>query len=125
MQLFTKLMTKTDVEKRLAVPTASLTELGFVNGQKDHFVDLLVKDSAQRVWRFRCSTRLRGNHPKPYLSSGWLHFVQTKGLEINDKVHFYKEEDEASGAQYRIEVERNVFHLLGQAIWVDLEQVHG
>ena len=123
MHLFAKLLTQTDIEKRLAVPTASLPQLGFVNGRENHYVDLLVKDSTERVWMFRCSTRLTGNHPKPYLSSGWLEFVQTKGLGINDKVHFYKE-DEAIGAQYRIKVERNMFPLMGQDIWVDVEQVN-
>ena len=124
MHLFSKPLKRTDIEKRLAVRTASLPQLGFVNGRENHYVDLLVKDSTERVWRFRCSTRLTGNHPKPYLSSGWRHFVRTKGLRINDKVHFYKEEDETIGAQYRIEVQRNMFRLMGKDIWVGIEQVN-
>ncbi|OMO75234.1 hypothetical protein CCACVL1_16267 [Corchorus capsularis] len=119
MKLFEKVLTQTDIEKRLAVPTASLPQLGFGNGHANHYVDLVVKDSTERVWSFRCSTRLTGNHPKPYLSSGWLEFVQTKGLAINDVLHLYKEEDEASGAQFRIKVQRNI-SLFGQPIWADL-----
>ncbi|XVF45766.1 hypothetical protein PTKIN_Ptkin02bG0232600 [Pterospermum kingtungense] len=124
MHLFTKLLSPTDIKKRLAVPTESLPQLGFVKDQQNHYVDLLVKDSPQRVWRFRCLTRLTCNQSKPYLSSGWLDFVQTKGLQINDRVHLYKEEDEATGARYRIRVEINMFPLMGQISWVDIEQVH-
>ncbi|KAK6240496.1 hypothetical protein SCA6_005885 [Theobroma cacao] len=122
--IFTKSLTQTDIEKRLGVPTGSLPELGFANGREGYYyVDFLVKDSSGGVWRFRCSTRLTGNHPKPYLSSGWLQFVRTKGLGINDRIHFYKKEDQGSGAQYRIKVERNMFPLFGHAIWVDVEQL--
>ncbi|XWS55281.1 hypothetical protein CRYUN_Cryun10bG0161900 [Craigia yunnanensis] len=116
MILISKTLKPTDIKKMLVVPTDSLPKLGYVDGQVDNFVDFSVKDSTEKVWYFRCSTRLTGNHPKPYLSLGWLKFVKAKQLRPGDHVEFYKEMDAATGIIHiRIKVHRNI-SLLGQVI---------
>ncbi|GLU19260.1 hypothetical protein SLE2022_355210 [Rubroshorea leprosula] len=121
MQLFEKFLTQVDVERRLAVPIGTFRD-HFELPRDRHYVDLLVKDSTGKVWTFRCSSRQTGNHPKPVFSAGWLDFVRVKGLQINDQVVFHKQRDEASEAEFKIEVKRRISSLMGKDIWVDLEQ---
>ncbi|GLT51290.1 hypothetical protein SLA2020_247100 [Shorea laevis] len=123
MQLFEKRLTQTDVERRLAVPSDTFRN-HFELPRDRHYVDLLVKDSTEKVWTFRCSIRQTGNHPRPVFSAGWLEFVRIKGLQINDQAVFHKERDSASGAEYRIEVQRRITSLMGRDIWADVERVN-
>ncbi|KAG6753674.1 hypothetical protein POTOM_041671 [Populus tomentosa] len=87
MENFTKILSKTDVQKRLSVPTEYLSSLPSFNG--DRAVELQAMDEGGCVWAFKCSTR-RKRHPKPVLTRGWLAFVACKNLEAGDKVAFYK-----------------------------------
>ncbi|GLT44326.1 hypothetical protein SLA2020_182310 [Shorea laevis] len=122
MQLFSKFLTQTDVERRLAVPTDALRN-HFKLSRGKHYVDLKVKDSIGQLWSFRCCTRRTGKHPKPVFSTGWHDFVRSKSLQINDQVVFYKERDRAAGAEFRIEVKRHITRIMGRDIWVDVEQI--
>ncbi|KAK1575883.1 hypothetical protein Q3G72_009156 [Acer saccharum] len=91
--LFWKLITKTDVEKKLIVPTQAMKH--FVIPEGKEFADFLVKDLKGEIWKFRLTI-----HPMTALTDGWLEFVRAKDLVPNDIVIFYK-----LGDEYRVEVD--------------------
>ncbi|XWS40000.1 hypothetical protein CRYUN_Cryun18bG0102600 [Craigia yunnanensis] len=105
MQLFSKLLSRTDIHKRLSIPMESFGS--FPRCKVGHALDLQVKDKRGSLWLFRLSIRKK-NYLKPVFSKGWCKFVQSKNLKVGDKVNFYKEEDEASGAQFKIKVKKQV-----------------
>ncbi|EOX98129.1 Uncharacterized protein TCM_006964 [Theobroma cacao] len=121
MKLFSKLLTQTDIEKRLSVPTHILHLFPFLDG--DRFADLQVKDSSGGLWTFRCIYR-DGIYAKPVFSKGWLEFVYAKNLQIDDEVAFHKDKDIEAAVPYRIEVKRKLMRLMGQDIWIEVEQLH-
>ncbi|XVE66905.1 hypothetical protein DITRI_Ditri08aG0117600 [Diplodiscus trichospermus] len=122
MELFSKLLTQTDIERRLSVPTNILYLLPFLDG--DHrYVDLQVKDSSGGLWTFRCICR-DGIYAKPVFSKGWLEFVNAKNLKIHDKVVVYKEKDVEAATPYRIKAKRKIMRLMGHDIWIEVEQLH-
>ncbi|XVF67658.1 hypothetical protein PTKIN_Ptkin10aG0139100 [Pterospermum kingtungense] len=123
MELFSKLLTQTDIQRRLSVPTHILSLLpNFLDG--DHrYTDLQVKDCCGGLWSFRCIWR-DGVYAKPVFSKGWLEFVYAKNLKIYDKVVLYKEKDMEAAVPYRIEVRRKIMRLLGQDIWIEVENLH-
>ncbi|GLT25314.1 hypothetical protein SLA2020_004490 [Shorea laevis] len=105
MAIFAKCLSKTDVRKRLSVPSKSLKY--FPLSGEHHPVDFKVKDENGRVWTFRCYTRKK-KHLKPVLTKGWREFVCTQKLEIGDKVEFCRDGEEGTGAGYRIKVQKVV-----------------
>ncbi|XVE85185.1 hypothetical protein DITRI_Ditri17bG0071400 [Diplodiscus trichospermus] len=92
-----KILKKTDIEKRLSVPTVK--KQCFLNFRGQHKVEFKVRDKNGKVWPFVCSTRKKKGYPKPVLSKGWLQFVRHWRLAIGDQVIFYRNQGE-----YRIEV---------------------
>ena len=88
-QLFTKVLSPTDIEHRLAVPSEILWAFEF--DQAHRSADFEVKDEARQKWQFRCSTRKKDFHPKPVISKGWRRFVKDKRLQVGDKVVLYKD----------------------------------
>ncbi|KAK1584047.1 hypothetical protein Q3G72_029402 [Acer saccharum] len=121
MEIFSKLLTETDIKARLTVPTDALAHINIPGGGNK--VDLSVMDSGGNRHTFRCYTR-PDRHPKPAFTTGWLDFVRAKGLQIGDKVTFSKLEDEAGGTpQYRIHASRwRAIALMGAEVegWADL-----
>ncbi|PNS99891.2 hypothetical protein POPTR_015G015800v4 [Populus trichocarpa] len=106
MAKFSKKLSKTDVRKRLAVPTRSLSSLPSFDGA--HAVYFQAADERGEVWTFKCSIRKR-RHPKPVLSKDWLAFVDSKGLKAGDMIEFYKETNEAATAHaYKVRAERQI-----------------
>ncbi|WRX14591.1 B3 DNA binding domain - like 10 [Theobroma cacao] len=101
MAVFSKLLTETDVEKRLSAPTQN--KKCFLDFGNQHQVLLKVVDENDKVWRFVCSIRKQG-HPKQVLSQGWLPFVRRWKLAIGDRVLLHKIQDKAGKGLYRIEV---------------------
>ncbi|KAJ6868095.1 hypothetical protein NC651_033210 [Populus alba x Populus x berolinensis] len=83
MARFSKVLRKTDIQKRLSVPTGFLSSLPSFNGGA-HAVDFQAVDGSGRVWTFRSSIR-RNGHPKPVISRGWLAYVHSKSLKVGDK----------------------------------------
>ena len=111
MEILLRNLKKTDIEKRLTIPSKSLKYFPPLNGK--HMVDFQAKDESDRVWKFRIYTRKKNNkYLKPVLTKGWRKFVCSKGLRIGDRVAFYmgKEQagaqDKAGKGHYRIEVKR-------------------
>ena len=97
-QLFSKLITTTDLEKELIVPTRAMERFSIPEGKE--FVDLQVKDLKEEIWNFRLTI-----HPMPALTDGWLEFVRAKDLVPDDIVIFYKLQDEIFGDEYRVEID--------------------
>ncbi|TYH78278.1 hypothetical protein ES332_D04G215100v1 [Gossypium tomentosum] len=100
-ELFKKRLTKTDVEKRLSIP--SRNKKCFLNFRGKHMAEFKVKDKHGKEWKFNCSTRKK-DYPKPVLTSGWLLFVQWWNLAVGDEVKVYGKMDQAGEEHYRIEV---------------------
>lgn len=105
MKLFSKFLSPTDIQKRLSIPMKSFAS--FPRFKVGHALDLKVKDETGNQWLFRLSIRKK-HYLKPVFSKGWCKFVQSKNLKVGDKVKLYKEEDEASGAQFKIKAKKTV-----------------
>ncbi|KAF9671129.1 hypothetical protein SADUNF_Sadunf12G0015400 [Salix dunnii] len=103
MAEFTKLLTNTDVQKRLSLPTKFFKSLPSFNGS--HAQDLHAVDESGFVWTFKCSTRKKG-HPKPVLSKGWLAFVRNKKLKVGDTIKFSVLDPTAAALFYRVQAEK-------------------
>ena len=107
MAEFSKLLTKTDIQKRLSLPTKCFKSLPSLKGS--HGRDFPAIDESGFGWTFQCSTRKKGN-PKPVLAKGWLTFVRHKELKAGDRVKFFKVKDQSDTATpfYRIEAEKEI-----------------
>ena len=109
-----KILTKTDTEKRLSVPIKFLESLPPFKG--GHAVFFQATEESGKVWTFQCSTRKKGRYQKPVLSRGWLAFARKKKLEVGDKIEFYKARDqETEKPFYGVRVEREI-KILGAVI---------
>jgi hypothetical protein len=95
MAEFSKLLAKTDIQKRRSLPAKCFKSLPSLKGS--HGRDFLAIDESGFVWTFQCSTRKKG-HPKPVLSKGWLAFVRHNELKVGDMAKFFKEKVQ-SGAR--------------------------
>ena len=99
-RIINKKLSKTDVEKRLAVPMRALPEFQLQPGEyRREFEAVGIHDG--RVWNFELAIRRedpKGN-PRPELrGSGWKSYVETKGLIEGDLINFKRE-----GEQFRVE----------------------
>ncbi|XWS07636.1 hypothetical protein CRYUN_Cryun41cG0006500 [Craigia yunnanensis] len=110
MELFSKVLTSTDVQKRMAIPTCILRY--FPSFEANYSVPLRVLDQNGEEWIFVCSARKKG-YPKPCFIKGWLRFVNSKRICVGDKVLFSKD---AESEVYRIEVHKRI-RLFGQEFW--------
>ncbi|KAJ0034600.1 hypothetical protein Pint_25512 [Pistacia integerrima] len=87
--IFSKHLSETDVNWRLAVPTHCLGLFDPIL-QGSHSVALVAIDATTgHVWPFRLSARTKGHHLRLVLAAaGWLAFVRYKKLRIDDKITF-------------------------------------
>ncbi|KAF9667357.1 hypothetical protein SADUNF_Sadunf15G0014700 [Salix dunnii] len=115
MASFSKMITKTDTEKRLSVPIKFLESLPPFRG--GHAVEFQAKDENAEVWTFQCSTRKKGRYKKPVLSKGWLAFASRKKLKVGDRIEFYRVRNQSTSESpcYGVRVEREI-KLLGSHI---------
>ncbi|KAJ0041483.1 hypothetical protein Pint_28692 [Pistacia integerrima] len=111
MEIFSKLLSKTDSTVRLAIPTSAQPHFHNFVGR-----DLPVIDWTGQEWSFRFSIR-RGGHPKPVFIGDWAKFARAKGLQLNDRLIFTLED-----GTYRIEVSRKThMKLFGQNLWIHVD----
>ncbi|KAJ0014801.1 hypothetical protein Pint_21059 [Pistacia integerrima] len=89
-KIFSKKLTKTDVENRLSLPTESLSSFPPF-GEHQNYLEIMVDDDEGHKWPFRLVVR-RGRYRKPVLSAGWKVFVRTKQVQSGFKLKFYREE---------------------------------
>jgi hypothetical protein len=104
MQIFSKVLTDTDVHVRFSFPTRCLQHLDFAGNDS---VDLHVKDSYGELRVIRCRKRKEG-YAKPVLSKGWRDFVTDYGLRVGDMVVLHREDDQNLGSQFMIEANRRI-----------------
>ncbi|KAJ6327794.1 hypothetical protein OIU76_004843 [Salix suchowensis] len=125
VHLFTKKLKPTHISHALSFPTHALEAFSFPEGA--HTTRFEAVDAIDNVWGFCLSTRLTGAHPKPVLlRSSWRRFVEQKGLVPEDRVAFFMERSgEADGMirRYTVRAQRKVMMLMGQDVWVDVEDV--
>ena len=100
--IFSKSLAETDVKKQLSVPTKALKH--FPAFGDNHEVYIEAKDDRGYFWSFGCCIR-RNGHPKPIFSSStWLPFVRYRNLRPGHIVNLYKERDQFTGVEYKIEI---------------------
>ncbi|KAG5229315.1 AP2/ERF and B3 domain-containing protein [Salix suchowensis] len=87
--IFMKVLSKTDVEHRMAIPMESFAVFGIPQGKHSQNFDFLDMISTGRSWSFRCSKRTNNSHPKPVLTSDWIKYVKEKCLKEGDQVNFF------------------------------------
>ncbi|XVE67471.1 hypothetical protein DITRI_Ditri08aG0164100 [Diplodiscus trichospermus] len=98
---------KTDIERRLTIPSKSLGYFPPLRGK--HTVDFNVEDESARVWKFEIYSRNKKNkYLKPVITKGWRVFVCSKELQVGDRLAFYMEEQKTGDVKYRVEVEKAV-----------------
>lgn len=114
-QLFTKKLSKTDIEYRMAVPLNSLYAFQIPEGE--HSKEFGVTDIHGERWRFRCRSRKTDRFPKPALSSGWMEFVKTRDLREGDEVTFFVMDTKgAEDLELGIQARKRI-KLFGQVFW--------
>ncbi|XWS44158.1 hypothetical protein CRYUN_Cryun15aG0020600 [Craigia yunnanensis] len=96
--MFSKRLTQTDISKRLAIPTESLSLFPPFEDGGNNEIELGVWDvdddeNNGKLWKFVCSIRKNGKYKIPVFSKGWLDFVKAKGLSVGDEVRYYKKEN--------------------------------
>ncbi|ESR44603.1 hypothetical protein CICLE_v10003967mg [Citrus x clementina] len=103
MEVYSKILTETDVSTRLAVESNTIDEffLAFEAGQYSQ--NLVVEDENGERWPFRLFIR-QGPYRKPTISAGWRCFVMSKQAEVGDQVVFIKERAGAIGSAFRYKI---------------------
>ncbi|TXG65105.1 hypothetical protein EZV62_006380 [Acer yangbiense] len=87
--IFSKQLSDTDVNQRLAIPSEKLDQIAPLSlGQEKH---IAVIDDNEHSWNFRLSTRNEGNYLKPVISGNeWKQFVRERHLRKGDNITFYR-----------------------------------
>ncbi|KAL4348316.1 hypothetical protein GQ457_17G001590 [Hibiscus cannabinus] len=97
--MFSKLLTQTDIRKRLAIPSKVLSSLPAFNGSHAIGIHLMY---GTRLWPIDCTVRKKG-YKKPVFSGGlWRGFVIGNKLNVGDRIIMYKVQD----SHYRVEVDK-------------------
>ncbi|KAJ7002642.1 hypothetical protein D5086_006006 [Populus alba] len=121
VHLFTKKLKPSHISHALSFPTRVLEAFPIPEGA--HMMNFEAVDATDNAWRFFLSTRLTGAYPKPVLlRSSWGRFVEQKGLAPEDRVVFFMERDDMV-RRYTVRAQRKVMILMGQDIWVDVEDL--
>ncbi|KAK8486656.1 hypothetical protein V6N11_033109 [Hibiscus sabdariffa] len=98
-KMFSKLLTPTDIKKRLAIPAKILSSLPAFNGSHAIKIHLMY---GTRMWPIVCTVRKKG-YKKPVFSGGsWREFVMGNKLNVGDRISMYKVQD----SHYRVEVDK-------------------
>ncbi|MBA0576493.1 hypothetical protein Golob_027309 [Gossypium lobatum] len=100
--MFSKKLTYTDINKRLAIPTKILPSLPGFN--RSHAVKIQLMYGT-KIWPIDCTVRKQG-YTKPVFSRGWRKFVVHNKLKIGDRVTIYKVQHQDGSSHYKVEVEK-------------------
>ncbi|GMJ03639.1 hypothetical protein HRI_004033100 [Hibiscus trionum] len=103
--MFSKLLTRTDIDKRLAIPARIMPSLPGFDGSHAVRIRLLY---GTRMWPFVCTVRRKGYYKKPVFSGRlWRDFVIRNNLDVGHRITVYKVVDEDnSSSHYRVELEK-------------------
>ncbi|TXG65119.1 hypothetical protein EZV62_006394 [Acer yangbiense] len=116
MEIFSKLLTISDVTSGLSIPTGDLLHIPIPKGGR-RYIGLVVKDSIGQVWKFHLYPN---SHDTLAFTEGWLEFVKAKGVRVGDKVIF------STGNNHEhcsIVVMRSPFTFQGEPIYMDVEEL--
>nr|KJB77630.1 hypothetical protein B456_012G167600 [Gossypium raimondii] len=103
-KMFSKLLTDTDIKKRLAIPAKSLPSLPPFNGSHAVIIHLLCGTS---TWPILCTIRRKG-YKKPVFSGGlWRNFVVSNNVNVGDKITMCKVQYEDGSSHYLVELEKS------------------
>ncbi|XVF68231.1 hypothetical protein PTKIN_Ptkin10aG0188600 [Pterospermum kingtungense] len=103
MAVLSKILTNTDVEKRLAIPTKTLPSLPGFNGSHEITIQLMYR---KKMWPIVCTIRKKGQYKKPVFSGGWRDFVVRNNIEVGDRLTLFKVHDEAGSFYYKVQVQK-------------------
>ena len=100
---FVKVLTRTDIQQRLAVPIEFVSCNGLVDGQELEVIDF----NSGNTYQFILSIR-HGDYMKPvFRERGWGQFArQYYDLIPGDIIHFWKDDDQ----RFRICLTRDFLH---------------
>ncbi|MBA0666878.1 hypothetical protein Goklo_003238 [Gossypium klotzschianum] len=102
-KMFSKLLTETDIKKRLAIPVKILPSLPGFNGSHAVRIQLMY---GTRIWPIVCTVRKQG-YKKPVFSGGlWRNFVICNSFNVGDRITMFKVQYEDGSCLYRVEVEK-------------------
>lgn len=120
--LFSKLVTRADIEGCLAIPACSL---GPLPSQQGHSMNMRVHDDEGQEWTFPCFIQ-RNENVEPFLSVGWIEFARQRNLRIDDKVSIHEEiiKIQDTATFIRIQVERKL-RVFGADIWATVKNWGG
>ncbi|KAJ6427717.1 hypothetical protein OIU84_023171 [Salix udensis] len=104
--LMEKILSRTDIERRLAFPTSSRRAFSMPEGETAVYFE--ATDTIEKRWNFRLSRR-------SVITGDWLQFVREKGLKVGDKMFMWREEA-ATGVRYTVRAERKIFR-----VWVNVQ----
>ncbi|KAG6747376.1 hypothetical protein POTOM_049780 [Populus tomentosa] len=110
-KVFSKSVSKTDIESRLSFPTHFLHNFPVPEGS--NLIEFQVIDTRGKLWKFKLSFRSgSGAYRKPVITGEWLSFVKDKGVQVGDTVTIFKQNNGTNECQYSISVTRRVFNVL-------------
>ncbi|KAG6754585.1 hypothetical protein POTOM_040379 [Populus tomentosa] len=110
-ELMNKIITRTDLENRLAYPTHSLRAFPVLLSEGQTSICFDARDTLGKVWNLKLSTRTQGQYQKPVITGEWLSLVQEKGLGVGDRIVLTREVDEDGEVSYEIRTERKIFNV--------------
>jgi hypothetical protein len=110
--IFTKILSRTDVEHRMAIPMGSFDVFQIPQGEHSKQFDVIDMIKTGHSWSFRCSTRKKDFYPKPVLSSGWIEYIREKDLREGDQVSFFLvQKDGEEGLRLGVQAQKKLIRL--------------
>ncbi|MBA0782207.1 hypothetical protein Gotri_003066 [Gossypium trilobum] len=107
--VFSKILTVTDIRKRLAVPSAIQSSLPPFNG--GHTVTFQFLHGT-RPWPIRYTIRRKGYKKSVFSGKLWKSFVIYNSLNVGDRFILYIGQGEDDSSYYRVKVGREI-HFFG------------
>ncbi|TXG65216.1 hypothetical protein EZV62_006491 [Acer yangbiense] len=121
-----KILTVSDIISKPALPTEMVKHMiPFMNVR--HFLDLKAADIWGKEWPLRYYTRPNGSKICPIFTTGWLQYVEAKGVRVGDELIFSGHQvtaadGELPGMQYMIRVTRpSLVTFNGESVPLDVE----
>ncbi|KAA3463355.1 B3 domain-containing transcription factor NGA4-like [Gossypium australe] len=103
--VFSKLLSDTDIKKRLAVPSAIQSSLQPFNGGHALIFHFL---HGTRFWPVLYSTRRKGYNKPVFSGRLWRNFVIYNNLNVGDRFTLYRVQVEDGSSYYMVEVGREI-----------------
>ncbi|PPD72748.1 hypothetical protein GOBAR_DD30355 [Gossypium barbadense] len=101
--VFSKLLTDTDIKKRLAIPSKTLSDLPNFNGSNGVRINIMY---GTKVWPIDCTARRTG-YKKPVFSGRlWRAFIMSNELKVGDRISLYKVQGKDGCSHFKFEVDK-------------------